>query len=216
VSLRPAAVAAAALLLGCASQGRSLPPIPGSRITLDQAIFLPGRDSRFALSRGGLWRLCRASDHARGSRLGLITIILAREGLLQLGEAGDCEVRVTRSDREAPRPSDFVHDAHGCRMVFAQDGGMLRSARLAPTPFVPEQYEKCLLRLGLFLVGYNGALAIGDEDLFVRSRHSPWMSFPRPPAFVPIFQWTIGACDVDPARIARRADLPTNMHCREI
>lgn len=202
------------LPIGCSAGAATAPQIPGTHITLEQAIFLPGRDTRFDVSRSGIWRICRSSDYAEGTQLGLLTIILAEERLLRLGNPPDCEVVISRVDQYQTSSSDFVHDAYGCRFVFSQRQGVLRSVRLTPSPFSAEQYEKCVLRLGLFLTGYNGVLAISDVELFVPYDRSVWASFSSHPRFVPIFQFNITACEVDPARIFRRRDMPRNFRCR--
>lgn len=196
-------------------QADARPTIPGTRVSLEDALFLPGRDTRLPIDSPPGWRVCRSSDHASGSRLGLVSVILNDEDLLQLGSEEDCRVRIMR-DAPPANASDFVVDGPGCRFAFERAGEALRAVRLTPAPFVPAQYEKCFYRLGLLLRGFDGALVMPDEILFVPVGNSPWVSFPNPPAQVPVFQYLLSACAVDPARITRRSEVPRPLPCRPI
>ena len=96
-----------------------------------------------------------------------------------------------------------------------KDGEMLHSVRVVPRPFTSDQYEKCFFRLGLFLQGFNGALVLPDADLFVPYQNSVWSAFPKPPRYVPRFQYILTGCDLDPGRINKRSDVRP-LKCTEL
>lgn len=208
-------VATALLLLSGPVRAQPAMPLQRNRFTLAQVLFLPGEDRRIPVRDPLDWRLCRDTAWAKGTQLGLLQVILALDHTLMLGEPPTCQVRVIRAPAPAG-PADLVREAHGCRYVFARRDGLLQSALVTPTPFAPERYETCMLRLGLFLKGYQGVLAIPDADLFFPAARTPWALYPRPPRLVPIFQWTIGACEVEPMRIATRSEVPADPRCHPI
>jgi hypothetical protein len=202
-------------LAACSAQASS-PLIPGTRITLEEAFFLPGEDRRYVADTPNRWLLCRDSDTPADAHLALLGVVLSDGDLLRLQLADRCNVRVSRAPVTATAASDMVVDAPGCRVVFGKDDEELASILINPSAFSAEQYEKCLFRVALFLKGFNGALAISDEDLFVSYRSSPWSTYPRPPRYVPLLQIYIARCDLDTSLILSRNDISSRVSCRPI
>jgi hypothetical protein len=112
--------------------------------------------------------------------------------------------------------ADLALDHDGCRFVFAMVGHQLQSVVVYPKPFSAVQYEKCVLRLGLFVNGFNGALVIEDARLFVPYRKSAWATHPNPPTYVPMFHYLLTECAIDFSQIERRSELPNDLRCPKL
>ena len=80
-------------------------------------------------------------------------------------------------------------------------------------------FDKCIYRVGLFSMGYNGALDIEDERLFVPRSESYWMFFPDGEEFVPLIQIFIELCDIEMQKFSSRKELieaSKNMKCKTL
>jgi hypothetical protein len=186
--------------------------IPGTKIALDQLLFLPGESirRRFDVRE---WSICRDNAHTKGSQLGLAEIILNDPDVLTLGSPDSCKVTMLDAAPAAASASEQRISGPGCVWVFSKAGGAFRSVTQSPTPFTPAQYEKCYFRLALFLKGYNGALTLPDAVLFVPYRKSPWSTFPKPPQFVPVLQYLLTGCSTDIEGISRKDEIPQEINC---
>lgn len=205
-------LAALAFGAACSQAADATLAIPGTRVTLDEVLFVPGNDRRYRFDVRD-WRVCRRSDFAPGARLDLIDVVLNADVLRLAPDGSTCNVVFSQAEVATQAPSDLAITSPGCRVIFGRSGSQLRSARVTPRPFSAEQYEKCASRLGLFLLGFNGALVIADDTLFVPTAQSIWSTFPGRPGYVPVFQYLLGRCTIDLGRIEMRTDLPRSMKC---
>ncbi len=201
------------LLASCGTPEAKASVIPATNIPVAAALFEPEQATKY-LTVPGTWKICPDTHHVRGSRVGSIKVILYEPEQFYVGSSSDCRVTVRSAERELPVGSNSYRiEGPGCTYVFNRSAGQLATVHLAPAASDALSYDKCLFRLGLFLKGYQGVLRLSDSQLFVPLANSPWATMNGMPEAVPILHYTAASCNLQPALILSRSQVPVALRC---
>ena len=140
--------------------------------------------SRFVPVEAGDWSVCRSSQLAPDARLGAVGIILGREEFFRLGDDRDCQItfRLRPADLSLPAQVELA----SCTLAYGTRDDVVDQIELAPSSNDPVDLQKCLFRVGLWIIGSAEALSASDAELFLPIADSRWSGMgPMMPEIVP-------------------------------
>lgn len=206
--------ALAVVLTGaCHASDVSSHAIPGTSITIEEALFLPGQTSKIPLATDVAWHICGPEDIIGTSNAGYVGTIVGKT-MFQLARDRPCTVEIVEAVPKLRKPTSRVVEGPGCTWSFDLSAGAVRHVQLAIRPRAPAQLYRCLSRLGLFIIGIQGGLQIPDEKLFVPSSQSIWAAFPRVPAEVTMLQYILWRCKVNARSINDSSQISQLPRCK--
>lgn len=142
--------------------------------------------------------VCRDSEVPNDGKRNLVNTVLNTDHMY-LGNDEECSIHYKRV-MDPNVEYDIEVAKNGCSLYFALAPQKIDHIYVVGNHDKVDQFNKCKYRVGLFALGYNGALDITDERLFVPKTNSFWASFSDGPKYVPLFQYFMDLCDLEMRR----------------
>ncbi len=179
--------------------------IPPTKIHIAELIFANDLPRHYFISQYDGYRICRDSEVPKNRGKTLVQGILQTQSM-SLGDSEACQIRFLK-EKNIERKYDFSITKNGCDFNFIIFENIVRHIDVVGNISDAVAFDKCVFRTGLFTMGFNGALDIEDERLFVPRSRSFWASFPEGEEFVPLIQFFLAQCDFKMQKFASRQDV---------
>jgi len=156
------------LLVGCGGAvAKTASVIPGTNVTVEELLLLPGTDRAFAQTDRPTDPLC-ASQPLASSWRGSVFYLIDRR--LPFDKGVTATERPCRFEfREVQERSDQRYDytAGACAFRLTKNGDNVRRLQLfVSAKASPDEVRECAVRQGFFVLGYGGALTMPRAKLF--------------------------------------------------
>jgi hypothetical protein len=187
--------------------------IPGTSISLGEALFLPSHSRKVPLGAASEGRLCGDLQILKGSKLSNSAITLANNDLLLLARSRHCGIEIKENV-----PDDLVSatdriSEHGCSFALQMKDEALDKIYVSSEPYNRQKAAECITRAGLFLSGLQGSLHLKSEELLVPRDKSYLAAEAHLPDRVSMLYIIMRMCGVEPASIIKRDQIPTKLAC---
>ncbi len=190
--------------------------IPYTQIHIVELMFAEDLPEHYFIGQYDGYRLCRDTDIRNGWKNSFVGLVLATESM-SLGVPETCQITFLKKRRDNRR-YDFNVKKHGCDYYFQMSDDVVRRMDIIIDSDDITVFRKCLFRTGLFSMGFNGALDIEDERLFVPRSKSFWAVYSKGPEYVTLVQFFLAQCDFKMQKFASRQDVieaSQNMKCKK-
>lgn len=191
--------------------------IPPTKIHITELIFANDLPQHYFIAQYDGYRICRDSEVPKNVEKSLVAGILQTESM-SLGDPETCQISYLK-EKNIERKYDFSIKKNGCDFNFIIFNNIVRRLDVVGNINDLEAFNKCAFRSGLFSMGFNGALDIDDERLFVPRSKSFWAAFPEGENYVPLIQFFLAQCDFKMRKFASRQDViaaSQNMECKTL
>jgi hypothetical protein len=191
--------------------------VPYTKIRSMELLFLSDLPTHIFFEPSDGHKLCRNSDFLKQRRARLTDHVL-RSNVMKIGSEDSCKITVLKKP-----PPFFKYNKkianNKCKYYLNIKGNNLHHLYFIRDHSNIDLYDKCFFRMGLFMMGMNGALEIEDARLFVPRKKSPWAALPAGESSVPLVQYFMDLCTFEMKRFESReeADLASeNVMCGTI
>ncbi len=191
--------------------------IPGTQIFSAELILAEDLPQHYYLGQYTDHRLCLNDTIKKGWLDSFVGPVLQTE-IINFGLPDGCQITFLDKKHDS-RAYDFYIKKHGCDYYFQMSKDGIQYMDVIVNKSDITSFRKCLYRTGLFSMGFNGALDIEDERLFVLRSESSWAAMHKGPKYVTEVQDYLSQCNFKMQKFASRQDVieaSKNMRCEKI